>query len=358
MPGPVPYTYAEGGGKLPRYGEDFFQRIVGVHWRKDVQVPTGGVFVAGTNDGSIFYLRVGVGVKSGGLVWQRVGSYKTIFSGSSYGLVNGKIPVFVIVGDSATVDSHVGSIYASHDGINWSNVYTLTPIKPEIGNECYMFSVVWDGTAFWAGGHRFENRDNAPPNTDGDPKMYEIDMLFRSSDGFNWGEAGSRSNSFDTSNPDAGWSLGDYETGLLNSHCSSRVVDSSNNNNVPDGVYGYDPGKLLVRPEDVPSIDYFFGGVGYSFPQSSGIVIINEGAGVSYPVGSPGFPVYCVARAGGAYAAGGGVYAGPGDSVCNAAVMVPSVEPGGVAWISLDPPGKGPITTMAGGEAKAPPLKA
>jgi hypothetical protein len=26
--------YAEGGGKLPRYREDFFQRIVGVHWRE------------------------------------------------------------------------------------------------------------------------------------------------------------------------------------------------------------------------------------------------------------------------------------------------------------------------------------
>jgi hypothetical protein len=28
--------YAEGGGKLPAYGEDFFQRIVGVHWREPV----------------------------------------------------------------------------------------------------------------------------------------------------------------------------------------------------------------------------------------------------------------------------------------------------------------------------------
>jgi hypothetical protein len=181
-------------------------------------------------------------------------------------------------------------------------------------------------------------------------------MLFRSSDGFSWSEAGSVSNSFDTSNPDATWSLGDYKTGLLNSHCSSRVADISNSNNVPDGVYGYDPGKLLVRPEDVPSIDYFFGGVGYSFPQSSGIVVINEGIGTSYPVGSPGFPVFTVARAGGAYTAGGGAFdTGIGDGKCNAAIMVPSVEPGGVAWTSLDPPGGWPILTMVGGEAKAPP---
>lgn len=34
MPEPPPYDYAEGGGPLPPYGEDFFQRIVGVHWRE------------------------------------------------------------------------------------------------------------------------------------------------------------------------------------------------------------------------------------------------------------------------------------------------------------------------------------
>ena len=35
-PGPVPYIDGEGGGPNPPYGEDFFQRIVGVHWREPV----------------------------------------------------------------------------------------------------------------------------------------------------------------------------------------------------------------------------------------------------------------------------------------------------------------------------------
>jgi hypothetical protein len=36
-PGPVPYIDGEGGGPNPPYGEDFFQRIVGVHWREPVE---------------------------------------------------------------------------------------------------------------------------------------------------------------------------------------------------------------------------------------------------------------------------------------------------------------------------------
>jgi hypothetical protein len=36
VPGPVPYTDIGGGGSQPPHGEDFFNRIVNVHWRKRV----------------------------------------------------------------------------------------------------------------------------------------------------------------------------------------------------------------------------------------------------------------------------------------------------------------------------------
>jgi hypothetical protein len=330
-------VYAEGGGQNPPYGEDFFQRIVGVHWPEKFKV-TGGVFVAGCADGSIFYLRVGAGE----LEWQLVGNFTDsgdgspiVFTGSSYGLVNGEEPVFVMVGAGSSADS-VGSIFASQDGLNWSKVYTLIPARPDVSRGCSMFSVAWDGTQFWAGGHRSENYQR-----DGDPNLYEIDMLFNSSDGFGWHEVDSVSNSFNTTLPDVGWSLGDYTTGLLNPHCSSNVVDK-NRNNVPDGVYGYDPiSGNLVRPENVPSIDYFFGRA----EGTGGGVVANDN-----PIESPEFPTFSVALAGNTWVAGGGGFdTGVGDGRCNAAIMSSSIEPGGIRWTSLDPPGSEPILTMAGG---------
>jgi hypothetical protein len=359
---PKSYTDIGGGGPYPPHGEDFFDRIVNVHWPKKLRPITGGVFIAGesgatTSDTNIYYMRVGAGADldpTGKFpVWRNLGtldfgktegdSFTGDVQGSAYGLVGGKSPVFVLVGGGGSSHS-VGTIMASRDGLNWSRVFTLTDTAPGLRG-VNIFGVVWDGAQFWAGGHL---DINYTPVTD--PFLRQVDILLHSLDGFSWGEVARVENVFGpVTNPDASWSLGEYKTGFLAEHCSGVVVDS-NGNGVPGGNYGYiKDDNILLAPTTPQAIDYFSGGVDIGTPDG----VSNLGANVPFPV-DPGLPTLCTATAGGVWVYAGGV---PGPSYIGmAAVLLPSPgESGGVAWQRLDPPGSKLLVTLCGGAALAPP---
>lgn len=355
MPGPVPYTDLGGGGPNPPHGEDFFNRIVNVHWPQEGAV-TGGVFVAADAYGGIFYLRFGPGALldpiTGDPVWQNVGTFSDpesgnayIFWGSAYGLVGAaKIPVFVVVGGGGGTHG-TGAIFASRDGLGWSKVFTLEQEQPDRNTGANVFAVTWDGSSFWAGGHQSLNRVPG-----GDNRALEIDILLNSSDGFSWSEAGRHTIVFI---PDPPGPSDVYTTGLLEPHCSNLVRDLAYNNRVPGGVFGYDENvKRLIAPTAPPFVDYFFGGVGGGGESGVNVTDFDVGAGGSFS-SNPGIPVQGVATAGGAWMAAGGTYS-PEGGIGQAAILIPSsVEEHGIGWKRIDPGSKG-VFTVCGGQ---PPVK-
>lgn len=352
MPGPKSYTDLGGGGPNPPHGEDFFNRIVNVHWPEEAPKPSGGVFIAGDFNGNIHYLRVGVGV-TGAPKWQNLGQHAFAESerilGSAYGLVGGKEPAFVLVGGGGSTTAR-GVIMASQDGLNWSQVFTFGAMSDTFTGAT-IFGVTWDGSSFWAGGHQSDSF------ADFDTEirwMTEVDVLFNSPDGFSWSEAGRYVMRVDSAGgaPFPPWP--EYTTGLLESHCSDVVRDNSNNNGVPGGVFGYDQAsETLIAPTDPPAIDYFTGGVGVGAGGAVNVIKTKVGAGGSFP-SNPGLPVLGVATAGGSWVAAGGDTS-TSEGVGQAAIMIPSsVDEHGFTWKRLDPDGKA-IDTICGGQAKTPP---
>jgi hypothetical protein len=356
---PVPYTDIGGGGSNPPHGEDFFNRIVNVHWpKRQPVVPGGGVFIAADwQESNVYYLRTGVGTVESLPAWQNLGpldfhqfsgdSTTGYVQGSAYGLVNGKEPVFVLVGGGGNTTA-IGLIMASQDGLNWSRVFTLEREQPDRNNGANIFAVVWDGSAFWAGAHQSLNRVPG-----GDDRVLEYDILLKSADGFSWSETGRHEIVFIDTGPSPP-PPPIYTRGLLAPHCSNRVVDSYSNG-LPDGFYGYNPDSMMVVPANLPAIDYFFGQV---TTNSGGGVTITEfgkfGLDTTVP-SDPGIPVTCVATANGIWVAAGGEY-GSGDTAgfTASSIFIPS-KSGAAAWVNNSPGGTSALITICGGSALAPP---
>lgn len=339
------------------YGEDFLQRIVGVHWRTPVSAE-GGVFIGIDLDSNIHYLRIGPGArkddKTGLPVWKNLGPLDYLKDngvttsgaaiGCSYAVVDHEgstEPVFVLVGGGNSGGVR-GIIMASSDGLTWQTVYTA-PGDVDTVYLSTIFAVVWDeiDKAFYAGAHQFVT---------GPSSHSEIDILLRSSNGYSWGEV-DRFEMVTSSGP-----VPEYNTGLLASHCSKRVVDSYGNG-LPDGFYKYDSvSKIMIAPTALPTIFYFEGAVG--MPGDAAGVTVTKFAVDERPLppSSTDIPTYCVAGIGESWMAGGGLLSSHGGPSCQASYLAPSVEEGGMRWLPLNPSSNQPITTMIGGQAKAPPL--
>jgi len=342
----------EGGGPNPPYGEDFFQRIVGVHWpKKTPGVPQGGVFVAGDNNTNIYCIQFGLEGKTP--AWVNLGQLDFaaanagFVQGSSYALI-GKDPAFVLVGGGGGVNE-IGLILASQDGLNWEKVFTLNFVAGT-SSGANIFGVVWDDGAqsFFAGGHIFSDFFEGADT--GAFFKTKIDLLLASPDGFSWREVDRHETRLTYA--DGFPPFPDYPRGLLAPHCSGMVVDSYGNG-LPDGFYKYDPGsKSMIAPTALPKIDYSEGLVRLPF-SGAGVDVTNFGAGTVLP-SDVGIPTLCVAGAGGAWVAAGGNY-DPGTSTCQASYMFPSIDQTGLGWKPLDPPGSTAIITITGGTAKAPP---
>jgi hypothetical protein len=142
--GNVPH---EGGGSLPPYGEDLFQRIVDINFGGGDK---GGVFVAG--DVCCYFRTATVPELTLVQPWKGLGSL--LFSdggghaGCSYALVNGR-PTFLMCGDGTNGGSSFGGLITiSHDGTNWDTSFFNTDRDFD-----YISDIVWDprdGGAFYA----------------------------------------------------------------------------------------------------------------------------------------------------------------------------------------------------------------
>lgn len=342
------------------YSQDVLTRIIKVHWSG------GGVFVAANSDGNIFYLKLGGATDNdekprwqdlGPLDFvQNEGMFTGLPRGGSYGSVDvkdaagnviGKTPVFVLVGGGSGTDS-IGIIMASPDGKNWSRVFSFGAASDSYVG-AVIWAVVWDEDAqmFFAGGHQSDNF--------GDPEsehrwMAETDLLFSSPDGFTWTEAGRHQMRVDSFHGEPFPPWPEYPTGLLDSHCSKRLVDSQGNG-IPDGFYGYDKTKeMMIAPAKPLIVDYFLGSVGFS---PGGLTVTMDGQ-EPYP-SDPGIPASCVATAGGKWVAAGGVYdpAGGGQPPQGGgksqAAILTTDDDGNPAWQRLDPPGTNMIIAVCGG---------
>jgi hypothetical protein len=345
------------------FPQDALTHIVNVHWASG-----GGVFIAINSNGNVYYLELD-DQNDQTAVWEDLGTLGFVGpdpdhfipfpTGCSYGMTSikdaagnviEKKPVFVIVGGNGNATSP-GIIMASKNGRDWSRVFTF-----ETTSDTYLgasvWAVAWDEVAqmFFAAGHQTDHflDHDAEYNW-----QAETDLLFSSSDGFSWSEAGRHQVKIEgpTFEPLPPWP--DDTAGLLNSHCSPRVLDF-NGYNVPDGNYGYDKDKdLLIQPNDKMSLNYLFGGIGYSL--GTGIIVTGSGEG-ALPPSSPGLSaVTCVATAGGQWVVAGGIYdpAGggqppPGGGKSEAAILVTD-EHGVPIWKRLDPPGTNAIIAMCGG---------
>lgn len=363
MPGPVPYTDVGGGGDNPPHGEDFFDRIVNVHWPEEGPVFKGGVFVAGDFDSNIYYMKFGLGAPvddtTGDPIWQSLGTldftlddgmFNGYAQGSVYGLVKGTTPTFVLAGGGQGSTNGRGIIMASSDGLNWSRVFSFGE-SSDTFTGANIFGVVWDGSAFWAGGHQSDAgqipAEDFPINW-----QSETDVLFYSSDGFSWSEANRTELRIEwTTGSQPPWP--EYNAGLMESHCSA-VVSDDNGNGVPGGVFGYDEDtKTLIAPTALPAITYLSGAVVVGDGGGVNVVKTETGAGGSFS-SNPGLPVIGVATAGGAWMAAGGENNFEGG-VGQAAILIPSsTEEHGIGWKRLDPGGKR-IITICGGVVPPPP---
>jgi hypothetical protein len=139
VPGPVPYTDIGGGGKLPPHGEDFFDRIVNVHWPKrgpilsdepeQALVVTNSDVVTATalDTGETFS---GVMCGASGRLASSDGIFTTRFTVLSSGLVvygkpaNGEACFMACLNGTTILRGTHSSISGEAPSISWDTVYT------------------------------------------------------------------------------------------------------------------------------------------------------------------------------------------------------------------------------------------
>lgn len=267
-----------GGGPNPPHGEDFFNRIVNVHWpKKGVPLAVFVVFLAGslTGDGSYHDNKTKdqLWTKIDGLPFTNPPRENGAINASAYGLVGSTVqkpdtgqPIFLLGGSRFHEElygtSDEGIIMASSDGVNWQKVHSFVgiPYQDELvvdpnphhegqTSHASIHSILWDGVEFWAGGYVIDQVNRGSSEGQHETKS---DVLFHSSDGFNWSEVGRNSVSWLTHDvaPDL------PKQGLLAAHCVSIFIDA-NGNNVPSGVWGEDKAKKIrIGPIQPPTVDY------------------------------------------------------------------------------------------------------
>jgi hypothetical protein len=341
-------------GNVGPYSQDVLTRIYNVQWGG------GGVFIAISRDGNIYYLNLDGQDEP---AWEDLGTLGLVEgtdpflpypSACSYGLVTGEDdntePAFVIVAGGGNTTSP-GIILASSDGKNWSRVHTFFKGGDTSRGET-VWAVVWDdldeaAPGFYAAGHTSDISDHW---------MSQTDVLFSSPDGFAWGEGGSNETRIDSGEgiPFPPWPPD--SAGLLDRHCNKRVL-TVEGYGTPDGNYGYDKTEkqLLIKPNDPMSIDYLFGDALGSAGSGITVEFSGEGDAPEIPLDVGLTVVTCVATAGGRWVVAGGTAdpaggnqppAGGGKS--EAAVLWTDAD-GKPVWKRVDPPGTNMIIAMCGG---------
>jgi hypothetical protein len=325
MPGPQPYTYAEGGGALPAYGEDFFQRIVGVNWpRRGVIGDT--IFVVGEYQGNqLSYVRFkGTNPEVTPIVLPEPplnvsdgsGFYAT---GSAYADVTNNKPVFLVCGFhvEGAFNDYIASIYSSKDGLIWSKVREQA-IRNSSSSTTYFVQtngLVWDPA------NKSFYYDQCYVTTTFETGAAPLDQIFASPDGNSWDMVSSM----------ATGAVSGFSSEFSTIHCAHNDCIDGFGQHVPDGVIWQDSlNKLVVRPPDPPAIDYGQARIGY--PSDSAIVEIVDGKiGLTTTASIPGVAtVNCVAGNSGVFLAGGAVTLGD-----NAPGAVASSIDGGKTWQPL-----------------------
>jgi hypothetical protein len=359
---PVPYTDVGGGGPNPPHGEDFFNRIVNVHWPKKREVGAGSsIFVMGDGDAFACYVG-GAKVDSHGKIvpadvvplGKIIGNEEEpngIYASSCHVFEDGRT-VFVMCGDQFKPSSSDGIIMASTDGLRWTEVFRLVPERNEsnITGFAWVFAVVWDGDAFYAAAHKF--RQVYAVNADNNSYLAEAreyDVLLMSATGFGWSQISEQS--FVIFTGDGGGGMISYgpppwgSNGLLTPHCS-------NINGMPDGIqyYSFDPAtqkEIFVRPDVLPIADYSGGGFGMGSTGISVLIDIKQGGNVIKSVSSsPGFEVLAVAYSGGVLTAVGGAIVATPDGRGNSQYAV-SYDLGD-SWVGGSYGGRPPAVTVSG----------
>jgi hypothetical protein len=338
-PGPVPYIDGEGGGPNPPYGEDFFQRIVGVHWRE----PTVGlgviaIFIFGMASNALGHVAFKDKTPVFGFVELPEPAANFYISGSSYAVID-TTPVFLVcgvrsvshdivdsVGDvTAAIDTY-SVIYASNDGANWAKVFEHAAITSSLDdlNAVNAVALVWNPV------HRlfyFDQFRSHVVSSTSSSNFY--DEVYSSSNGVSWGQISST----EATGPDY--------VSTFPSYCINNVCIDSLGQNVPDGVAWQAVNiadaeiniAAAVAPVIPPSINYFGGNVFFS--DSSNEIII---AGPKPRIGSivssaPGMKhIYGVASAGRIIMAGGESAASDPD---NPTGTVAYTWDGGTTWDTL-----------------------
>jgi hypothetical protein len=343
-PGPVPYIDGEGGKpNYPPYGEDFFQRIVGVHWRE----PTVGlgaiaIFIFGMAGNRLGHVAFKDKTPVLGFVELPEPAANFYISGSSYAVID-TTPVFLVcgvrtvfhdVGATGAIDTY-SVIYRSNDGVNWAKVFehaAITSSPDDDVNSVNAVALVWNPE------HRLfyfdQFRAHVVPST-GSSSYY--DEIYSSSDGGSWRQLSST----EATGPDY--------ISTFPSYCINNVCIDSLGQHVPDGVSWQEINiAAAVAPIIPPSIGYFGGNVFFS-DSSNEIVITGPKPLGSIVSSAPGMKhIYGVASAGGIIMAGGESSASDPD---NPTGTVAYTWDGGTTWATLEA-FPTPISTLIVGYVK------
>lgn len=319
MPGPQPYTYAEGGGALRPYGEDFFQRIVGVHWPKPA-IAGAAAFATGDFEAFVQYARTDLAaVNKGKTAFVEImggfftlppfyppggtinaGSFKRV--GADRNNVGGK-PVFLLGGtDNGGIVSGPpklggikGIIIASKDGYNWETVFTHPSENKTPRHGVYLSATstiigfVWDESAqaYFAAGHLWMRADTGPDE--------DWDVLYQSDDGWNWLEVSRVLMPSD---------LTPIYTGLLTSNLNNPAK-------LPDGFWSGSVNAdetfgVTIQVAAPPLIDYRGGSIDTSPTDQNVIITKYSGFGRKSKTVNVGSFVNAVSYANGVFVAVGG----------------------------------------------------
>jgi hypothetical protein len=327
------------------YGEDWLQRIVGVHWRAGSV--KGAVFVYGMNYGNqLGYVHFKNNADDNPDMQTVVlpeppavppGPDPTpafVVVGSSYAHIGTK-PVFLIcgyreiphviddgIGNEVLVDDYHALIYASNDGLSWSRVHSTDAIRNDFSIDYVLINIalVWKPSA-----NQFYYDENYEILHIHTGAFSHQENIFSSSDGVSWGAFSSTEVGADYISP--------FPSYCVHNNC----VDESGQH-VPDGVICQNAtDKIVVRPVDPGLWDYASGN--RVTGNSGSVEIVDSAAGITLTKSMPGIAIVtCAAGAGGVLMAGG--YTADSSS----GAIAYSLD-GGKTWRPLTTTPQ-PVTTM------------